>query len=108
MGLHPTEENVRAIKDAPAPKTLQELRSFLGMLNFYGKCIPSLSTILAPLNVLLRKNTEFKWNTPQQKAFNMAKRCLILAPVLVYFRLSKQAALTTTPGSTPRYTTGCE
>ena len=53
LGLHPTDEKVRAIKDAPAPKTLQELRSFLGMLNFYGKFITNLSTILAPLNVLL-------------------------------------------------------
>ena len=83
------EEKVRAIKDAPAPKTLQELRSFLGMLNFYGIFIPNLSTILAPLNVLLRKNTEFTWNTPQQKAFNMAKQCLISAPVVVHYDSEK-------------------
>ena len=89
LGLHPTEEKVRAIKEAPAPKTLQELRSFLGMLNFYGKFIPNLSAILAPLNVLLRKNTEFTWNTPQQKAFNMAKQCLISAPVLVHYDSEK-------------------
>ena len=89
LGLHPTEEKVRAIKDAPAPKTLQELRSFLGMLNFYGKFIPNLFTFLAPLNVLLRKTTEFTWITPQQKAFNMAKQCLISAPVLVHYDSEK-------------------
>ena len=37
-GLHPTEEKVKAIKEAPTPKNVTELRSFLGIINYYGRC----------------------------------------------------------------------
>ena len=48
---------VAAIANAPAPTNLQELRSFLGLLNYYGKFIPNLAaTILHPLNALLQVN----------------------------------------------------
>ena len=35
-GLHPTQEKVKAIQDAPEPKNLMELCSFLGMINYYN------------------------------------------------------------------------
>ena len=41
-GFHPVEAKVKAIQEAPAPKNPTELKSFLGMLNFYGKFIPNL------------------------------------------------------------------
>ena len=60
-GFHPVEAKVKAIKEAPAPKNTTELKSFLGMLNFYGKFIPNLSSILEPLHRLLRKEVVWKW-----------------------------------------------
>lgn len=42
-GLHPTEEKVKAIQEAPAPKNLAELRSFLGIINYYSRFLPNLS-----------------------------------------------------------------
>ena len=59
-----------AIQEAPAPKTPTKLRSFLGMLNFYGKFIPNLSSILDPLHSLLRKDVVWKWEVEQQDAFD--------------------------------------
>eukprot|EP00731_Ephydatia_muelleri_P035630 Em0143g4a len=50
-----TMAKVGAIKEAPAPKDEQQLRSFLGLLNYYGKFLPNLSTKLAPLHSLLEK-----------------------------------------------------
>ena len=41
-GFHSVEAKVKAIQEAPAPKNLTKLKSFLGMLNFYGKSIPNL------------------------------------------------------------------
>ena len=35
-GLHPTEDKVRAIRDAPAPQNVTQLRSFLGLILFYA------------------------------------------------------------------------
>ena len=45
-GLQPTTEKVRAIVDAPAPQNVSQLRSFLGLVNYYGKFLPNLSSIL--------------------------------------------------------------
>ena len=42
-GLHPTEEKVTAIKKEPPPKNITELRSFLGLISYYGKFLPSLA-----------------------------------------------------------------
>ena len=36
-GLHTAESKVKAVVDAPEPRNLTELRSFLGMVNYYGK-----------------------------------------------------------------------
>ena len=43
-GLRPTEEKVKAIKDVPKPKNVAELRSFLGIINYYGQFLPNMST----------------------------------------------------------------
>src|SRR5690606_13747690 len=55
-GLHPSSKNVDAILQAPAPTNVSELRSFLGLLSYYGKFLPNLSTLLAPVHNLLRKD----------------------------------------------------
>ena len=51
-GIQPTQEKVRAIQDAPAPTNIHQLKSFLGLINFYAKFLPNLSTVLAPLYVI--------------------------------------------------------
>ena len=56
-GLHATEEKIRAVTEAPVPEDVTELRSFLGLLNYYGWFIPNLSSQLHPLNELLRCGT---------------------------------------------------
>ena len=57
-GLHPSKEKVRAIKEAPVPRNVTELKSFLGLLNYYSKFLPRLSTVLSPLYQLLRKEVK--------------------------------------------------
>ena len=56
-GLQPTKEKVRAISEAPAPLNVTQLRSFLGVVNYYSMFLPNLSTMLAPFYKLLRKQT---------------------------------------------------
>ncbi len=51
---------IEAIVNAPQPRNVQELRSFLGLLNYYGKFIPNLASILSPLNHLLQ--TKHRWD----------------------------------------------
>ena len=48
-GLHPSEKKVKAIKDAPKPSNITELKEYLGLLMYYGKRLPNLAMTLAPL-----------------------------------------------------------
>lgn len=59
-GPHPTEEKVTAIIDAPAPTNVTELRSWLGLINYYGRFQRSLASIIGLLHELLKKNLTWK------------------------------------------------
>ena len=65
QGIQPSREKVRALLEAPAPTNTQQLRSFLGAVNYYRKFLPNLSSVLAPLNKLLQK--EVKWTGERNK-----------------------------------------
>ena len=84
-GLHPVADEVDAIQAAPAPKNVAELKSFLGLLSHYGKFLPNLSTILAPLYQLLRLSTKWKWGKAEQQAFQVLKELLVSSRVLVHY-----------------------
>lgn len=92
-GLHPTEKNLEAIAQAPRPQNVAELRSFLGMLTFYAKFLPNMSTLLSPLNKLLEKGTVWQWGRQQEAAFEKAKDSLMQAQVLVQFDPLKELKL---------------
>ncbi len=59
-GLHLAPEKVTAIQNSPSPKNVTELKAYLGLLIYYNKFLSNLSTVLAPLHKLLRKDA--KWN----------------------------------------------
>ena len=56
QGLQPSTDKVEAVQ--PAPQDVSQLKSFLGLVNYYGKFLPDLSSVLAPLYSLLQKGTE--------------------------------------------------
>lgn len=51
-GIHPSKEKSEAILEAAKPADAKQLKSFLGLLNYYSKFLPMLSTVLKPLYVL--------------------------------------------------------
>ena len=61
-GLQPTDNKVQAIKEAPTPRKVTELRSFLGMVAALTNFIPKLSTLAHPLYELLG-NTPWNWSS---------------------------------------------
>ena len=84
-GIHATENKLRAIVNAPNPRNVSELRSLLGLINYYGKFIPNLSTILHPLNELLQKCQKWKWTNECSQAVRQAKDALTSSPVLTHY-----------------------
>ena len=88
-GLHPSPNKVKAIRDAPTPKNVTELKAFLGLINYYNKFMSNLSISLAPLYRLLKKNYRWKWSDEQTQAFEKAKQLLQSSSVLAHFDPSK-------------------
>lgn len=84
-GLHPTEEKVAAIVNAPKPNNVTELRSFLGLLNYYGRFLLNLSSRLQPLHNLLKQKQPWSWTAACETAFEEAKQLLLGSTVLVHY-----------------------
>ena len=84
-GVHTSKKKVQAILEQRSPRNISELRSFLGMLNFYAKFLPNLSSLLHPLHLLLRESQRWNWTIDCEKAFQSAKEKLAQAPVLAHY-----------------------
>ena len=92
-GLRPTTGKVQAIIDTPAPRNVSQHRSFLGLINYYGKFLSNLSTLLAPLHHLLMKHTKWAWADAQEKAFQEVKKQLTSSPLLAHYDPKKEVIL---------------
>lgn len=77
-------EKVRAIADFPVPRTIRQLRRFLGMTGWYQRFIANYSGISAPLTDLKGTAKSFVWNERAQLAFESLKSKLTSAPVLTH------------------------
>ena len=89
-GLRLSGKKTQAIQNAPTPKTTSELRSFLGLMNYYGKFISNLSTLMAPLHWLLQKHAKWDWGRAQENAFRKAKGVISSSSqILVHFQPDK-------------------
>ena len=85
QGLHPLEEKVKALQAVPNPKNVTELKSYLGMLSYYSKFLPNLSSKLAPLHKLLKQSVPWQWKDEQQQAFENSKQLLSSSQLMVHF-----------------------
>ena len=92
-GIHPTEEKVHAIKDAPQPQNVTQLRSFLGLIIYYCKFLPNLSAKLIPLYAPLNKGEKWHWDSEQEHAFMSAKEALLADTVLTHYDTTKPLIL---------------
>ncbi|GBG73311.1 hypothetical protein CBR_g13030 [Chara braunii] len=81
-GIKPEDNKIAAIRDWPTPRTLTELRSFLGLTNYYRKFVRNFSTIAAPLHRFLKKEAIWQWDEDCTFALKRLKRALIEYPVL--------------------------
>ena len=91
---------MQAIVDAPDSQNVQELKSYLGLLSYYGKFLPNLSSVLAPLYRLLRKDYRWRWSAVERAAFKSSKELLTSSKLLVHYDLKLDLMLTVTPQPT--------
>ena len=83
-GISPDPSKVAAILNWPQPTTITELRSFLGMTNFFRRGMRHYSAIAAPLYDMLHRSYKWSttWSPPAITAFEDLKLALSTAPIL--------------------------
>ena len=92
-GLQSLASKIQAITDAPMPTNVSQLKSFLGMLTYYGRFLPDLATTLTPLYELLQSYRKWSWEGPQRMAFQRAKESLSTSTLLTHYDLQKPLLL---------------
>lgn len=97
-GLHKSTKKVDSILKCSQPKNVTELKSFLGMLNYYRAFIPGASSILSPLHLLLKKDCKWEWGSEQTEAFEVVKRELASDRVLAHYDPALRTVLTVDAG----------
>ena len=95
-GISPLPERVEAIRAVPAPTSIKELQSFLGMINYYRRFIPKAAEHLHPLFDLLKgKPKTMEWTPECQAAFNAVKAALATTTLLHHPKTGANLSLTT-------------
>ena len=101
-GITPTEDKVKAIREFPRPQNIGQLMRFNGMINFYGRFIPRVAAMMAPLYDATKgaanKSSLSKmvvWTDTMAVAFKATKSALAKAARLVHFDPESRLALTT-------------
>ena len=99
-GVKPDPKKVEVIRKLPEPKTVKEIRGFIGMCSYYRKLVPNFSKIAEPLIQLTKKYARFKWTEECQKAFDFLKDSLTVVPFLAYPDTNKPYVLYTDASNT--------
>jgi hypothetical protein len=88
-GLAMDPNKVAAILDWKAPKDVRGTKSFIRMASYYRRFVEGFSKIARPMTDLLAKKVEFKWTPACQESFDMLKKKLTTAPVLILLDVHK-------------------
>lgn len=95
QGVKPQDEKIRAVAEYPTPKTVRDVRSFLGFVGFYRKFIPQFAEIARPLTQLTKVAKAFVWDEQAEEAFQKLRGALITAPILRFPDFSRRFILAT-------------
>nr|AAO19383.1 putative polyprotein [Oryza sativa Japonica Group]ABF98353.1 retrotransposon protein, putative, Ty3-gypsy subclass [Oryza sativa Japonica Group] len=82
-GVAVDPSNVESVTNWKQPKTVSEIRSFLGLAGYYRRFIENFSKIAKPMTRLLQKDVKYKWSEECEQSFQELKDRLISAPILI-------------------------
>ena len=100
-GIETDPKKILDIKEWPQPKTVTDVRQFLGFTNYYRKFIKQYAQVANSLNKLIsgdnakRKNKKVEWTPDCEESFQSLKKICTETPVLAYANYEKPFKLTT-------------
>ena len=94
-GISVDQSKVSVIREFPVPKNTQQLRSFLGVANYYRRFVKNFSMKTSNLRNLLKRDVKFVWNSVHQSEFDFLKDASTSAPIIAFPNMQKAFILTT-------------
>lgn len=82
-GISTDPEKVSAISNWPIPKTIRQVRGFLGLAGWYRRFVENFSSVVFPITEVLSSKKTFCWTEDANEAFRKIKQLLTTAPVLI-------------------------
>ena len=83
-GIRTDPRKTEAVNDWPRPRTVKEVRSFLGLCSYYRRFVKNFADIAAPMYQLTQRDAVFDWNLACEDAFVSLKQALVHPPILCY------------------------
>lgn len=84
-GIRPSSRKVEAIRTFRQPQTVEETRSFLGLVQYVGKFIPCLADKTEWLRMLIKSGNKFSWREEQENEFRMLNEIMSDITTLGYY-----------------------
>nr|GEU57626.1 putative reverse transcriptase domain-containing protein [Tanacetum cinerariifolium] len=81
-GIHVDPAKIESIKDWASPKTLTEIRQFLGLAGYYRRFVEGFLKIAKSMTKLTQKGVKFDWGEKEENAFQLIKKKLCSALIL--------------------------
>ena len=82
QGIETDPEKITSVASWPVPRSLSEVRSFVGLASYYRRFVPGFASIAAPLHALTSKAVKFRWDEHCQTAFEQLKLALTSSRIL--------------------------
>jgi hypothetical protein len=81
-GIHIDPKRIRAISHLPLPQNKKAMQSFFGKINLVRKFTPDFTETIKPLQKMIRKDVEIKWDDERKNSFSNIKDAISQALVL--------------------------
>ena len=95
-GVDPGLGKIDSVLSFKQPKDCDEVRSFLGLVNYLGRFIPNLADLSGPLRKMInKKGADFEFGRSQIQAFDALKKVLVSHETLGYFDVDAETRLIT-------------
>ncbi len=88
-GISPNPKKIEDVLKYPPPKNVSQLRTFLGLANYYRRFVKNFAQLAHPLTELTKKTVTWAWGTKESNSFNALKNKLTTAPILGYPDVAK-------------------
>lgn len=84
-GVRPDPRKIEAVGNFKQPRSVRELRSFLGLCSYFRRFVPRFADLASPLTYLLHDNVPFHWTPECEASFSQLKFLLTSGPILRHF-----------------------